>query len=712
MTTKDQPLNLIDNPNGEKPGKKANDNPIDRANLYYERAKQLSLLSSGTSLELERQLKEIYKAISFYNDENKFYMLLAKIYKQNLDITSAMFCYRFVLKREPANLAARRFLVDLLILKGKELILHGTRDNWKAKFISARSYFDEAIEYNRENIQLWIYKAVCHIHIEEYPEAFESISKIIRPNMPTDHDPHLYCEIFVLRAKINWARGLVEQGNQDIRFAASLNAEHPEVKAFIARSYIKSELLYKKALDKFTKGLYKEALEDANHALFITNEDVKLYLLQSKIHRKLNDLQSAYDSVLQCKAIFDSKYEEGTYYQQEMPREIMLQIHLILNEMAINFAMEGNYEKAILLFNKIIRTEGLQNEQPLGLASYQQTLFKYYMNRGDCYRALHELTQAILDYQEALRLQPKDWEILTRLSITYYLLATDAFNASDFRTAEVELTKAIEANPKVSEYYALRGKSYFYLSNYHFAFQDFQKTLELNPDNVEIRLRLQQFDDSNPENNNNPKPTKSITNNSTSSIVSTSQLIQPPSSIINNYELLTKSHKVLIKTMLKQQQREDFIDDLISKPSYTNERLVTNIIPESKDFIEMMLNPHKAQRLPPLKMLTTEKQQLQQISLSSSTPKDRFSNLPIIATSQSARVNPKSSFFKAQIALQDVHLKNTVVTKELTQRVDIRRDHLWSMVDMAKELATLHKKNESKPKQPKSNKKKNNLLTK
>ena len=221
--------------------------PIDRAVVYFERAKQLSIFSSGTSLELERLLREIFKALSYNNKEPIFFLLLGKIYKLNLDITSAMFCYRFILKQNQSLLAARKFLIELLVLKGKEYMDMGLKMKWKAKFTAARSCFDEALEYNRENYDLWIMKSVCHVHCGELPEAFEAISKVIRPNRELD------AEIYILRAKINWGRGLTEQGNQDIRFAASINSNHPEVLGFIARSYARSELLYKEALNAFTQ---------------------------------------------------------------------------------------------------------------------------------------------------------------------------------------------------------------------------------------------------------------------------------------------------------------------------------------------------------------------------------------------------------------------------------------------------------------------------
>ena len=40
-----------------------------------------------------------------------------------------------------------------------------------------------------------------------------------------------------------------------------------------------------------------------------------------------------------------------------LPNDIVRQMNLILNEVAIKYATEGDYEKAILLLNRIIKIE-------------------------------------------------------------------------------------------------------------------------------------------------------------------------------------------------------------------------------------------------------------------------------------------------------------------------------------------------------------------
>jgi tetratricopeptide (TPR) repeat protein len=691
--------------------------PLDRATVYFERAKQLSLFSSGTSLELERLLREIYKALSYENEEIKFYLLLGKIYKLNLDITSSMFCYRFILKQNSSMIAARKFLIELLVLKGKEYMIMGLDLRWKSKFTSARSCFDEALEYNRENLDLWILKSICHVHCHELVEAFEAISKVIKPNR------ELPAEVYILRAKINWGRGLTEQGNQDIRFAASLDSNHPEVLGFIARSYAKSELLYQEALLAFTMEKYKEALELVNHALHITAEDIKLYILKSRIFRMLKELQSAYEAIMKAKSIFEEKYEIEQYAMQ-LPPEIMIQTNLILNEMAINYALEGNYQNAILLYNKILRSEETLNATLVSLpapctmsgdgqksspgspsnkgnsSSNNQTSilfktripqshyinYKYYMNRGDCYRALHSYNEAILDYQTALTIESSDWNIKTKLSLTHYLIASNHFNDSAFLNADIELTKAISYNPKVSEYYSLRGKAKYYLSDFLGSHNDYKKVIELDPNNNEIKMRLQQFEDD-------------IPSSSSSSMKGVGGLSVDTSQQKGNASLRTRSAELARKEKEHQERVYSLVETM---SNYKTERKVQQLHPDTNDYLEMMLSKSvKRSKLPTLKLITTEWEEEQARKTSSKKLLDQRltskENAPVVVgiskdTNEEIllpKILTKSQFLSAHIAKVDVTKKNHHIQKELYEKREecIARGELWKIVDTAKEIA-------------------------
>eukprot|EP01034_Spumella_vulgaris_P040129 gene40129-49633_t len=219
----------------------------------------------------------------------------------------------------------------------------GSRIGSLSKYTAACAYFEEALEVNREDVDIWTLKCICHVRMGELTDAYEAINRVIKPNRPAP------AEAFILRAKILWARGLTEQGNVDIRVAGSLDPHHPEVLSFAGRSFVKAEKLYKECLKAFTA------------------EDVKLHIMLAKIYRLMGDLQSAYTSILKAKAIFE--------------------------------------------------------------------------DASQC----------------------------------------DYFNQSQFEQTELELDRAISHNPKVAEYFAVRGKARYYNGNFNKAFEDFKRVMELDP---------------------------------------------------------------------------------------------------------------------------------------------------------------------------------------------------------------------------------------
>jgi tetratricopeptide (TPR) repeat protein len=624
--------------------------PGQRAAAFLERAKDLSLAGGSTSIEQERILRDIYKAISFHPDQVPHYMFLGKIYRQALDITSAIFCFRFVLNIQPTNLQARKQLSELLIVRGQELMVVAASVKSQLKFQSSRACFDEALEVAKDDTDAWICKAVCHIHAQELTEAYEAINRAIKtPRKPT-------AEMYILRAKIYWGRGLTEQGNVDIRVAAMMEPHHPEVVSFFNRSFLKAEILYKDAVKHFTSGNYKEALLAVNHAMHITTEDVKLLILQSKVYRMLGELQSAYDSMLRAKAVFEKAFQ-GTDYPMELPSDIVLQINLILNDMSIDYASKGNYDKAILLLNKVIKTE-----QSLSKGGLLKVNHKYFVNRGDCHRALNSLADAVYDYNLALELKPDDWDIKTRLSLTHYLISTVYFNESRFRETQLELDKAIQFNPKVAEYYFIRGRTHYFQSNFQQAYADFKKSLELDNSNNEVREWLSQFDDE------QRTPVKSGADG-------------PGAQIITQSAGRKKSNN-----------KEDFTKLPHWKDPYT----VRSLKVTDEDMVEMMLLPKKAQKLPVLRMLAKssdagDKKATQRAAARGSSPvrqQIRETALPGLSV-------PPSPFRLDDSALQNAYRASAEVQRKdaqlkrlyATAAEGVTRGPLWDLVETAKALA-------------------------
>jgi tetratricopeptide (TPR) repeat protein len=164
-----------------------------------------------------------------------------------------------------------------------------------------------------------------------------------------------------------------------------------------------------------------KALVLIRHAISLSPVDIKLHITLSKAHRMADDLTSAYTTIkfaanLFEKAAMGEDTERGPY---PLPDDITLQTNLIINEMAINCAMEGDYPRSIAYFNRIIDltpstqiisvsiSEHSRNDRIKSKSEQYERIgrqARYLVNRGDCYSALERVNDSIQDYRVAMNL--------------------------------------------------------------------------------------------------------------------------------------------------------------------------------------------------------------------------------------------------------------------------------------------------------------------
>lgn len=208
----------------------------------------------------------------------------------------------------------------------------------------------------------------------------------------------------------------------------------------------------------------------------------------SKMHRQKGDLHEAFQYLKDAEKQFTKSDPYHNFPNHKIPFEITRQQNIVINEMAMQEAIKGDCEKAIVLLNKAISSERNINSNANDIP------FVFFMNRGDCYRALNEPLFAIADYKLALERSPDNWDIMTKLSMSHYLLAVDYFNDSKFLSCYEQIDGAIALNDKVPEYYSLRGKAAYFQGFYHEAYMDFKRVLEKNPGDDEIQKFMRQFE--------------------------------------------------------------------------------------------------------------------------------------------------------------------------------------------------------------------------
>lgn len=534
--------------------------PSNRSIFHYTRARNLFRSGNATSVELEKCMQEMILAIAFDKDNIKYYLFMSRVLMANADISSAMHMLRYALHLNPHHLESKKRLYSILILNAKELVQDAINvepnDEEKSKhlFSLAICRFNDAQIFEKDlfdrmDPDIWTLKAIAQFSIQDYVSSVESADRALRSRHEMGDDLKT-AELYILKGKILWAQGLMDAGNKQILIAAKLNPDHIEVKGFSRRTYERADRDYRKAVDLFGEGNYADALIFARSAMSVASEDIKMYVLLSKIFRLNGELQEAYGTIQKAIQIYKvrshedqvmlikkakDKQEElqrsrkhshsvvlleegmedwqqgGSYdhnasitgnddsldlvenirnnFSLKIPNELTEQSHLILNEMALKYATQGEYRKAISLLSKIILAEKNLSKEEDG----RQLDYRYLLNRGDCYRAQEHHEYAVNDYRDALELSPNNWLIRTRLALTLYLGATVKFNDAEFLDAERDLTAAIKQNDKVSDFYVCRGKSRYYCGKYDLAFQDYTKALELDPNNEELKRRLAQF---------------------------------------------------------------------------------------------------------------------------------------------------------------------------------------------------------------------------
>ncbi len=381
------------------------------------------------SVILERVVTTVLKAMSFATEDVEHYVFLAKVFTKALDLSSALFCLRYALKLDPKDTNTKKKIGDLLFMIGQELLCgallaqHNGQPLDVLQISKARAYFDECLKYEITNRVYWIFKCLCHIHLaavvanklipSELLQAQESINQACRLDRAQD------AEVLILRSKLQWASGLHEQGNADLRVAERLEPEHPEVVLFHQRVRHEAEKLYNKSVNMLLDRGHKRALELALHALSLSPLDVRIHVLVAKTHRLMHNLREAYavvqksikmieatrlEDVAAAAAHLGRKQQaaavaEAASHPGTLPFEITQQYHLVLNDMAMNYVGKGDYPRALALFNKIIdsNVKAVEGADGTGQTHWAGGVgeHRFLVNRGDCYRVLNRVMDAI-----------------------------------------------------------------------------------------------------------------------------------------------------------------------------------------------------------------------------------------------------------------------------------------------------------------------------
>ncbi|XP_045889875.1 tetratricopeptide repeat protein 16-like isoform X6 [Micropterus dolomieu] len=373
------------------------------------------------------------KAITLQPEQTQLHVSQAEAYLQLCDFQSAAACYKQAQLLEPGAFSAR--LAFIYYLQGQCLFDRGL-------FLEALEAFSKAAEVKPGCRAYEVRSLACLTATGHHTECLKLVNDWMVSDRPSS-------DLYMLRARLHKLLNQTSQCYQDVKLALALNPACPAAGALLLQLQVASEQARQKAVDRALIGQLPEALCMINVAMENSPQDGRLYLFRGILYRRLKDFTAAIEDLVQAMELSEEEEGEKECFSR------------------------GLYAEATLLLNKAIDEEKGQ----AGL----------YLNRGDCFFKQGEWCYALADYQQAEEMmQPDDPAVGLRLAVLHNTLGSFCFQDGHFQEAAAMFSLAIQYNPKASQYYENRSKTFRKLLNLKGARQDFICMLILDPTNEEL----------------------------------------------------------------------------------------------------------------------------------------------------------------------------------------------------------------------------------
>ncbi|OQS02810.1 hypothetical protein THRCLA_04859 [Thraustotheca clavata] len=368
---------------------------------------------------------------------------------------------------------------------------HGYSFLIEKEYTTAIVYLTDAVTLDALQANYWLHRCLAYLGLRNWTKALKDIDHAVCIDA-NDAD------ILVLRAKLHWKLGLIDKGNADISRAFKLCPNHPEVLDFERKMWFQSQHLHDMACRYIMSREFDKSLECLDSCINFNAQDPKVLILRASVFRELGKYDEAMADVENASsAFFRKQLEEPDQLDEHMQivsnveehPEITRQRNLVLNDMAIAYVKLGHYDAALTAMNKAIASEMATSSRFDG----KVIDYRFYINRGDCYRALSKFQPALADYNTALELQPLDKDIHTRIAMIRYHFGIELFNRAAFDKAEIEFTMAIRHNDTIPDFYVRRGDCFRYMEQSELAFQDYKIAQKINPNDTEVKAKIMQY---------------------------------------------------------------------------------------------------------------------------------------------------------------------------------------------------------------------------
>ncbi|XP_061056941.1 tetratricopeptide repeat protein 16 [Eubalaena glacialis] len=408
---------------------------------YYHRGHQcleqedweVAVLFFSRGLHLDSQLVE-------------FYALRAEAYIQLCDFSSAAQNLRKASSSQPEHTDYLERLTLVLYLKGQCLFE-------QCAFLDALNVFSQASELQPEKFCFRYRCMACLLALKRHRECLSFVTKEVKHGTTN-------ADVYILRARLYNFFQKPSLCHRDLHSALLLDPKHPQAKVLLKVMVGQAQEARQDAGILAVQGKLQHALQCINCAIENNPLDPSLFLFRGIMYRRLWEFDSAVEDFLKA-------LDMMTEHQQDLVQQAQRQLLLAYNDFAVHCYMQGAYQESVLLLNKALKDE--QREKGL------------YINRGDCFFQLGNLTFAEADYQQALALSPKDEGAHLRMGLLQEKLGFCEQRSRQFQKAENRFSMAIQHNPQKPQYYLYRARSRQLMQNIFGARQDVATVLLLDP---------------------------------------------------------------------------------------------------------------------------------------------------------------------------------------------------------------------------------------
>jgi tetratricopeptide (TPR) repeat protein len=377
---------------------------------------------------------------------------------------------------------------------------------WRQEFLDQQSqaivnYSQRLQQKPTKDVVALVGRGTAHLQLKQYQQAFKDFETALTLN-PSYIPAMLGCG----QVYNHWHRyaEAVENFNQAIRLSSSAATLESEPQALLispastvqpANFIIEAYIGRAEALRELE--LFEQALADVKYALTFSSTNVSALNILSTIYalepfKKFSQaflyIEQAWQSAKTLPEIVETYLAQATiYYYQGKYREVITifipEIYKFEPESVQAFNLSGlsnleleRSEQAISEFNRAI------NQDP--------RYWLYYHNRGVAYRRLNQTGKALVDFEQALKLNKESYRTYLECATIY---AAEGGEHTNDEQALFEFAQALSLQPNKATAYALRAAFFESRKKYELAIKDCDSWLRLEPDNNVECLVLRAF---------------------------------------------------------------------------------------------------------------------------------------------------------------------------------------------------------------------------